>query len=54
MIAQADMFPDEALFASRRQAACKALARDTVRRRQSYAVKDYTKRREAMKKVTRA
>ena len=53
MIAQADLFPDEALRASRRQAACKALARDTVRRRQSYAVKDFTRRRKIMLKVTR-
>lgn len=53
MIAQPDLFPSEALSASRRQAACNALARDTVRRRLSYAVKDFAKRREIMLKVTR-
>ena len=50
---QPDLFPSEALSASRRQAACNALARDTVRRRLSYAVKDFAKRREIMLKVTR-
>ena len=50
MIAQAELFPDEAYRASRRQAACQALARDTVRRRLSYAVRDFAKRREIMLK----